>query len=161
MWELRITNRFRPACEWIDHWFFRLCLSSISLMLIFAAGCTRTASLPSVIYATDSAPRITIDRVQINEGSGIYLSGRSTLADGECVQTRLLENQTDLEWWPRDVCVEIANGRWEFLTALGRNGAPQQLETGAEYEIYAWWPQEPEVVNTRFPFDLSGPSPSP
>lgn len=138
----------------------RSCLPVISLAVILAAGCTRPASRPPVVYATESAPGIDIERVQVNEGSGIYLTGRSTLPDGECVMTELLENETVLEWWPRDVCVEIANGRWEFLAALGRGGAPERLDPGVEYVVHAWWPEQPEIVTTRFPFDLSGP-PSP
>jgi hypothetical protein len=110
-----------------------------------------------VVYATDSAPRIFIDLVQVNEGSGVYVSGRSTLPDGACVKTELLEDQKVLEWWPRDVCVEIANGKWEFLAALGRDGAPERLNPDVEYQIHAFWPDQPDKVDTRFPFDLSGP----
>lgn len=159
---MRIKNWLFPAGMRASHeTLLRLCLLGISLAVIFAAGCTRPASRPPVVYATDSAPRIIIERVQVNEGSGIYITGRSTLPDGECLQTELLENQTVLEWWPRDVCVEIANGRWEFLAALGRDKAPERLDAGVEYEIHAWWPEQPETVSARFPFDLSGPPPAP
>lgn len=159
---MRIKNWLFPAGVQasLNH-LLRLCLPAISLVVFLITGCTRPASRPSVVYATESAPRIVIERVQVNEGSGIYLNGRSTLPDGECIMTELLEDQTVLEWWPRDVCVEIANGRWEFLAALGRGGAPERLDSNVEYEIHAWWPEQPDVVNTRFPFDLSGPPPAP
>jgi len=161
MWDLCIKNRLFAAGKGQKHLFSILILLTISLVLIFATGCTRPASKQLVIYATDNAPRIVIDRVQVSEGSGVYISGRSTLPDGECIQTELLENQQVLAWWPRDVCVEIAEGRWEFLTALGRSGAPERLDPDAEYLIHAWWPKQPEAVDAQFPFDLSGPPPGP
>jgi hypothetical protein len=119
-------------------------------------ACTRPASSPPVVYSTSSAPRVIIERVQVNQGAGIYVSGRSTLPDGECVQTELLANSKNVDWWPRDVCVAVDAGRWEILTALGRAGAPERLEPGNAYEVHAWWPKEPSETLTRFPFDLNG-----
>jgi hypothetical protein len=130
-----------------------LCLLATGLL----TACTRPASKPSVVYATSSASRITVDRVQINQGDGVYVSGRSTLPEGECVKTELLANGKTVDWWPRDVCVAVDTGHWEMLAGLGRKGAPERLETGVAYEIHAWWPKNPDQISTRFPFDLNGP----
>jgi hypothetical protein len=135
-------------------------LKNLLAVIILGAGllasCTLPASKPPVVYMTREAPGITIDRVQVNQGAGIYVAGRSTLPDGECVQTELLADEKVLEWWPREVCVEIASRRWEILAALGRQGAPERLDPNAAYEIHAWNPKAPTNTSTRFPFDLNG-----
>ncbi len=116
------------------------------------ASCTRPASRPAVVVETTKMPDITIDQVQVSQGAGIYVAGRSTLPDGECVKTELLAENKVVEWWPRDVCVEIEANRWEILAALGRNGAPKQLEPNVAYEIHAWDPKRPTEATARFPF---------
>ncbi len=121
------------------------------------AACTRSASKPPVVYGTGTPTDITIERVQVNQGAGVYVAGRSTLPDGECVQTELLADQKVVEWWPKDVCVEIATNRWEFLAALGRQGAPERLEPNVAYEVHAWNPKAPSKTSTRFPFQINGP----
>jgi hypothetical protein len=121
-------------------------------------ACTRSGSRAPFVYATDSAPRIMIDKVRVNEGNGVYVSGRSTLPNGECVQTELLVDQQPASWWPRNVCIQIDSGQWEILVALGMNGAPAQLDPNAAYLIHAWWPTHPDTTFTRFPFDLKGPA---
>ncbi|RPJ44242.1 MAG: hypothetical protein EHM21_10440, partial [Chloroflexi bacterium] len=69
----------------------KIIMKIIAILFLLTAGllaaCTRPASTPPFVYATDSAPRVTVDRVQINQGTGVYVSGRSTLPNGECVKT--------------------------------------------------------------------------
>lgn len=98
-----------------------------------------------------------IDKVQVNQGEGIYVSGRSTIPDGECVKTELLANAQSVAWWPRDICITVDSGRWEILAGLGRSGAPERLDPGAAYEIHAWWPKKQAETLTRFPFDIKAP----
>src|SRR6266545_3898463 len=128
-----------------------LFLAIATLISVLLSACNRPASRPAVIYATSSAPEIAIDRVQINQGAGVYILGHSTLPDGECVNTELLSNHKTVDWWPRDVCVTIDSGHWEMLVALGRNGAPARLEPNIAYEIHAWWPKDPSKTSARFP----------
>lgn len=134
-----------------------LLLAAVLLASVLEAACTRPASKPPFVYATSSAPRVTVDRVQINQGTGIYFSGRSTLPNGECIKTELLEDGQKANWWPVDACVTVDLGQWEMLVGLGRSGAPDRLDPGKSYELHAWWPKNPEQVTTRFPFDLTGP----
>ena len=156
---MRVNNQAQPAAvPQALRLLLAICTLAAGLTTaILLTACTRPASQPAVVYATDNAPRIIIERVQVSEGSGIYVHGRSTLPDGECVQSELFAGQEVLDWWPRDVCVEISASQWEILVPLGRGGAPQQLDPAAAYEVHAWWPEQPEEVTTRFPFDLSGP----
>ncbi len=153
-WEARTVSQFLPAAQ-------KVILKTSLFLFLLAAGllasCTLPASKPSVTVATRSAPEITIERVQVSQGAGVYVSGRSTLPDGACIKTELLIDGKAADWWPKDVCVTVDAGQWEILAGLGRKGAPERLEPGKEYEIHAWWPEDPNQVSTRFPFDLNGP----
>jgi hypothetical protein len=125
------------------------------LSVILLSACTRLAT-PSL--TTEEVARITIQSVRVMPNEGIYVTGTSTLPAGECLKTELLANHDSEVWWPRDLCIEMDDsGIWELLVALGRSGAPQQLEQGRQYEIRAWWPGNPEESMTRFNFDLDGP----
>ncbi len=155
IWEESAVGQRRPAPMGL---MLRFILVLSYLVAGLLAGCTRSVSKPSVVYATSRVPSITIDRVQVNQGAGVYVAGRSTLPDGACVQTELLVDKKVAEWWPRDICVEIAASRWEILAALGRQGAPERLEPDVAYEIHAWYPQNPSEISTRFPFNLNGPT---
>ena len=129
----------------------------VVLPVLLLAACTRPASISPVMTATSSMPGITVERVQVDQGAGVFVSGRSNLPNGECVKTELLANKKVVEWWPRDTCIEIDSYQWEMLAALGHNGSPERLDPNVEYEIHAWWPKNPAAVSTRFPFDLNGP----
>jgi hypothetical protein len=153
-WEVYFVSQYRPVAKKVT----LITLSSAFLLAaVLLTACTRPASKPSVVYATSSAPRVTVDRVQINQGTGIFVSGRSTLPDGECVKTELRIDKEKAGWWPQDICVAVDTGQWEMLVGLGSKSAPDQLEPGKDYEIHAWWPKNPEQVTTRFPFNLDGP----
>ncbi len=137
--------------------FLRAAFLIVVLLTLFVVACTRPASIPSVLVETSNAPGITVEQVQVTQGSGVFVSGRSNLPNGECVKTELLANKKVVKWWPRDTCIEIDSDQWERLAALGHNGAPERLDPNIEYEIHAWWPKNPAAVSTRFPFDLNGP----
>ncbi len=149
-----VVSQSRPAAK-------KAIIEVLSTILFLAAvlltTCTRPASTPPFVSTTSNAPRVTVDQVQVNQGTGIYLSGRSTLPNGECIKTELLEDGKKANWWPVDACVTVDTGNWEMLVGLGRQGAPDHLNPGINYEIHAWWPKNPEQVTTRFPFDLTGP----
>jgi hypothetical protein len=152
-WEASAVSQPRSAT-------MEITLRNLLILCLMVAGllaaCTRPASKPSVVNATLITPGITIDQVQVNQGAGVYVTGRSTLSDGECVQTELTANQKVVQWWPRDVCVEINANKWEILAALGNKGAPKQLEPNVDYEIHAWNPKDPSATSARFPFHLNG-----
>lgn len=114
-----------------------------------------TTTVP--VTRTQNTQLISIDRVQVTPGTGIYVHGITNLPDGECIQTNLLaDNQPEL-WWPRDVCIQVETGQWEILVSLGRRGAPAQLDDDIHYEIHAWYPKVGQETLISFPFDLSGP----
>jgi hypothetical protein len=127
------------------------------LVAVLSTACSRSASKAPVLPATPTEASLAIDQVQITQGTGIYLSGRSTIPAGECIRTELLADGKPVDWWPGDVCVEVDVGQWEMLVGLGHDNAPAQLPPGVQYEIHAWWPAQPDTVSTRFPFDLDGP----
>jgi hypothetical protein len=153
-WEVTAAARLRSAPDEVILKFF------VAFSLLVAgllSACTRPASLPAVVHETSSAPGITIEQVQVSQGAGIYVAGRSSLPNGECIKTELLANQEAVKWWPRDVCVEIDLHQWEILAALGRNGAPERLDPNLKYKIHVWWPKDPAAISTEYPFDLNGP----
>lgn len=135
----------------------RITLLALFFLISTLTGCTRSASKANTVYATNPAPSINIDKVVVNENNGIYVTGRSTIPAGECVQTELLSNHTIVKWWPRDVCIQVDAGQWEILVALGQNGAPASLSKNVDYEIHAWWPKKPTQTSANFPFDFNGP----
>ena len=120
-------------------------------------ACTRQASTAPVAVPSQSAPHIGIRRVQVTQGTGIYILGETDLPDGECIQTELLAEKRPEAWWPRDVCIQVESGQWEILVSLGRRGAPVQLDEEIQYEIHAWWLNDAQATSIYFPFDLSGP----
>ena len=126
------------------------------LMAVLASACLRQASRPSTL-PTPSGPRVLVEQVRVVDSEGIYVTGQGTLPAGECIQTELRVNGEAASWWPADVCIQPDAGRWEILVPLGRNGAPADLSKDSQYEIRAWWPDQPEEVVSRFPFDLTGP----
>lgn len=129
----------------------------VCFLISTLTACTRSASKAKTVTVTNPVPNINIDRVEVNDNNGIYVTGRSTIPAGECVQTELLSNHTIVKWWPRDVCIQIDAGKWEILVALGQNGAPANLPRNVDYEIHAWWPKNPTQISVNFPFDLNGP----
>lgn len=126
-------------------------------LLILITACTRTASTSPTILTTDSISPIIVDQVRVTQGTGIYVSGSASIAEDDCVQTELLENDQPTQWWPSDICVQVGEGRWELLAALGRDGAPEQLDPTAQYAVRAWSRAQPDATSIEFPFDLEGP----
>lgn len=140
----------------IRHTLVDASLWLIPLMLLITA-CTRTASTSPTLLTTESAAPITVNQVRVTQGTGVYISGTALIADDDCVQTELLENGQPVEWWPKDICVQAGEGRWELLSALGRDGAPDELDLKAQYAVRAWSRAQPEATSIQFPFDLVGP----
>ncbi len=163
-WKLRVETGLSKRLSWIT---WRILPHIALLSFIALTACTRPASrvnnTSEPISATPGTfpaqtPRISINRVQVNQGAGIYVTGESNLPSDACINTELLADQQPVNWWPRDTCIQVDEaGNWEYLVALGRGGAPTQLSSGVSYAVHAWWSQQPEAVSTRFPFDLTGP----
>lgn len=151
-WKVSSANK---ACLAVSIRRTSLIILSVFFFLSVSA-CTRSASQNPVQTPTGSQESITVRQVQVIDGTGIYVTGQSTLADKECVQTELLVDQKPAAWWP-DVCIEVASGQWELLVGLGKNGAPAQLKAGSSYVLHAWWPKQPAQSSTHFPFDLDRP----
>jgi hypothetical protein len=149
---------------------FTLTVSPQSTLIIITPSHTTAAIVPSktvttVLPVTTNLPAtptqniqlISIDSVQVTQGTGVYVHGITDLPDGECIQTNLLADNQPESWWPRDVCIQVETGQWEILVSLGRRGAPTQLDDGIQYEIHAWYPKVGQETLISFPFDLSGP----
>jgi len=134
-----------------------LVVSVIAAALLGA--CTRPASKSPAGNSLERSPVITVNQVQVTQGSGIYVIGHSSLPNDECLQTELLANNQAVDWWP-GVCITADSNQWEILVALGKNGAPEHLADNIDYEIHAWWPKKPEETSAHFPFDPGGPQPS-
>lgn len=139
----------------------RLRLLALSLLLCLTgsliAACTRMASTAPATLPSAGAYTISIVRVRVTQETGMYVQGQTDLPDGKCLITRLLADGENLDWWPGEVCVEVASGEWEILVPLGRRGAPSELDDTVQYEIRAWWSENPQEANTTFPFDVNGP----
>lgn len=127
------------------------------LLLLLITACTRTASTSPTLITTESASPITVDQVRVTQGTGVYVSGTATIAEDDCVLTELLENGQPVGWWPKDICVQVGVGRWELLAALGRDSAPDQLDSTAQYAVRAWARAQPDATSIEFPFDLEAP----
>ena len=131
------------------------------LLFLILTACTRPASTQPVTLPpspTLAQPTIQVEKVQVNDRVSIEIDGSAALAEGQCLQTDLLENGVSVGWWPKNTCIAPdAHGHWQMVIRLGHKGAPQTLDSQAEYEIHAWPMDHPEDIQARFPFDLQGP----
>jgi hypothetical protein len=103
-----------------------------------------------------SKDSITIRGVQVTAGDRIIVHGRSTLPDGTCLGTELWANGEPQTWWPGEACVPVQNGAWQFSVLLGQDGAPAKLDATAQYMVWAYQQNGPNIAS-MFPFDLAGP----
>jgi hypothetical protein len=131
----------------------------LMLCVILLAGCKRSLSTPNGPLPTQSvAPdAVKIGSVKVTQGGSIEVDGKADLPDGACVETMLMENEQAVEWWPKDVCIQPDGGDWQMVVPLGRNGAPQNLNSQNNYEMRAWRPDESAKTLTAFPFELTSP----
>lgn len=95
---------------------------------------------------------VTVKGVTVND-SQITLHGTSTLSEGSCVNTELLANDVSLDWWPKDACARIRQGKWELIVPLEEE---QRLQSSVQYIVRAYQSGFSSPI-AEFPFDLSGP----
>jgi hypothetical protein len=99
---------------------------------------------------------ITIEGVQVADGDRIVVRGRSTLAAGTCLGSELWANGELQGWWPGDRCVEVQDGAWQMVVALGSGEVPPDLDPSAQYMLRVYQQNGPDIVSV-FAFDLAGP----
>ncbi len=130
-------------------------------LILFLPACSRSASTPSGTLPPPPGPEqwaIMVQSVQVTTNASIEINGEAILPSGGCVQTRLLEDGQPVSWWPQDTCIQPdTRQQWQMVVPLGRKGAPEALNPQVEYEIEAWWPEQPNEIQAHFPFDLQPP----
>lgn len=105
-------------------------------------------------------PKINITGVEVQEGELIAFSGETSLPQGECLNSKLTQDGTLLDWWPVDQCFPLEAPDWRISVALGSSDRPKNLDSNAQYRLKVWWSSAPETVVDVFYFDLT-PPPSP
>lgn len=131
------------------HLFFYLVLVGL------LAACSRPASTQVVgSPAAPGAAAITIEQVQVTQGTGLRVNGTSSLPAGDCFQTGVWINDELAGWWPADVCIEPDGGQWEMVIALGQGDTPTQLDPQSRYEVRAWLPDNPDQIVARLAFTV-------
>lgn len=140
-------------------------LSTLFIALLLTA-CNPNSTAPSVTptdeqtTATPSSSTlrgtVTVNRARL-EGNIIQFSGKSSLADGLCVQTQLFENGVPVTWWPINECITLDQGEWSISVTLGEQDAPQELAEMTPYTVRAWAFDNPELQSELFFLDIAPP----
>jgi hypothetical protein len=126
----------------------------VLMCLLALSGCAQSQTAqPEVPSPVDGT--IAIRGVHIEQGS-ISFTGETTLPDGACIQTQLQADNDEVTWWPSDACVNVHSGTWEIRVQLGVDGAPDEMNSSAQYIMRAWSRDTPSILAT-FNFDLTGP----
>jgi hypothetical protein len=130
-------------------------------LLLFGLGglLAACAAAPTPGSAPESVPAyaLAIQRVSVEQGVKVELTGSTTLPAGNCVYTQLLQNGEALSWWPVGKCFPVSPPDWQFSIPLGAEGAPEELDPDAAYCIHIWWPGAPTETLAEFDFDLAPP----
>jgi TolB protein len=113
----------------------------------------RVVAVPQEVEAAEGD--VAIISVRVSEQT-IRVMGTSTLAEGTCLQTELLSNDSTESWWPSSDCADVQDGEWQVSVALGQDGSPDGLDESVLYTVRAWQRGDPSVAAV-FPFDLFGP----
>ncbi len=135
--------------------------NKLKVLLLFGLGwlLAACAAAPTPGSASESAPAyaLEIQKVSVEQGVKVELTGSTTLPEGNCVYTQLLQNGDALTWWPVGKCFPVSSPDWQFSVPLGAEGAPEELDPEAAYCIHIWWPGAPTETLAEFDFDLAPP----
>jgi hypothetical protein len=126
------------------------------LLVLLLSACSRTASTQTITLPAPPGPEdwdISIQSVQVIPKTSIEIRGSAVLPLDGCIQTRLVEDDEPVSWWPENTCI-TPDTRQEWQMVVPLDGA---LDAAARYEIQAWWPEQPEKIQADFPFDLQSP----
>ena len=126
------------------------------LVMGLLSGCL-AAPTPTLETEAPVAYQIKVLDVVVEPGVKVELSGNTSLPEGNCVYTQLVQNNTAVEWWPVGKCFPVAPPDWAFSIPLAVEGAPQTLEPDVDYCIRVWWPGAPSITLAEYHFDLSEP----
>ncbi len=99
--------------------------------------------------------QIQVQDVLVEPGVQVSLMGSTTLPEGNCVYTQLVQENTALEWWPVGKCFPVSPPEWSFAIPLGVEGAPDDLERDTDYCIRVWWPGAPSITLAEYHFTLT------
>lgn len=94
--------------------------------------------------------RVEISNLQIVDSTSVIVSGKTSLPNTACIQTRMLEDGKELQWWPVEECARIENGQWEVKILMKIGNASTYFNPKAQYSILAWWKQKPEQKTIYF-----------
>lgn len=124
------------------------------VLVVLLSACSRPAS--TQVLGSPAAPgaAITIEQVQVTQGTGLRVNGASSLPAGDCFQTGVWINDELAGWWPADVCIEPDGGQWEMVIALGQGDTPAQLDPQSRYEVRAWLPDNPDQIVAHLAFTV-------
>ena len=120
------------------------------------SGCV-AAPTQSTVPESTPVYALTIQQVSVEQGVKVELTGATTLPEGNCVYTQLLQDGEALGWWPVGKCFPVGSPDWQFSIPLGVEGAPDELDPDAAYCIHIWWPGAPAETLAELDFDLTPP----
>lgn len=126
----------------------------IAIMAGMLFGCS-PAPTQTLEPETTAEYQIQVQDVLVEPGIRVVLMGTTTLPEGNCVYTQLVQEDTALEWWPVGKCFPVTPPEWTFAIPLGVEGAPDDLDRDAVYCIRVWWPGAPTVTLAEYHFTLA------
>ncbi|MBG0786828.1 MAG: hypothetical protein H0S79_17165 [Anaerolineaceae bacterium] len=129
----------------------------VALMAGMFFGCS-PAPTPTLEPEDQTDYQIQVADVSVTAGDQVALVGTTTLPEGNCVYTQLVQEDTSLEWWPVGKCFPVSSPEWTFAIPLGVEGTPDDLDREANYCIRVWWPGAPSITLAEFHFTLPGSS---
>lgn len=127
----------------------------VFLLIVWMAGmlfgCS-PAPTQTLEPETSEEYQIQVKDVLVEPGVQVALMGTTTLPEGNCVYTQLVQEDTALAWWPVGKCFPVSTPEWTFAIPLGMEGAPDDLEQDTDYCIRIWWPGAPSVTLVEYHF---------
>jgi len=133
--------------------------SRYAFLLIFLVGWgllgCMSAPAQSIEPTVISDFQIEIQDVSVELGVKVEFSGTTSLPEGNCVYTQLVQDNLAVEWWPVGKCFPVTQPEWSFAIPLGVEGAPENLDPEGDYCIRMWWPGAPSVTLAEYHFNLA------
>jgi hypothetical protein len=116
-----------------------------------------TPTSTTLVEPAGRPERIVVSGVSVRYQDAIVLKGGTTLPDGSCILTQLIEDDSLVDWWPSQTCAEAQNSGWLLVVDLASEDVPQELSEELEYAVIAWSEEDPEIESEPFHFNLQPP----
>ena len=133
---------------------FKLVGLLVVLLAGVLVGCSASTTLTPEPESSATF-EIQVQDVLVEPGVKVELMGSTTLPEGNCVYTQLVQENAAVDWWPVGKCFPVSSPEWTFSVQLGVEGAPDNLEPDADYCIRIWWPGAPSVTLAEYHFSLA------